>query len=99
MERICVCVCGGGGVYVTLHCHPQNDSFIQIGSDESHFNVFIKREEQRVTRRCPQTTIFEEKGEPMRGIELTSLSSYNALPLGQTGSQFAGESAIGKIAT
>ena len=96
---LCVCVCVWGGLYVTLHCHHQNDSFIEIGSDESHLNVFINREEQSVTRRCPQATTFEEKGEPTRGIELTSLSSYNALPLGQTGSQFAGESVRGKIAT
>ena len=68
--------------------------FIQIGSDESHLNVFINREEQSVTRRCPQTATFEGKGVPTRGIEPTSLSSYNALPLGQTGSQSAGESVI-----
>ena len=65
-----MCVCGGEGVrgvYVTLHCHPLNDSFIQMGSDESHLNVFINREEQSVTKRCPQATTFEEKGETTRG--------------------------------
>ena len=36
-----------------------------MGSDESHFNVsLIVRD--KVTRRCPQTTIFEEKAEPKR---------------------------------
>jgi len=46
-------------LYLSLHWHYQNDSCIQMGSDESHFNVsFI------VTRQCPQTTVFEEKGEP-----------------------------------
>ena len=37
-----------------------------MGSDECHFNVsFIVRD--KVTRRqCPQTTTFEEKGEPKR---------------------------------
>ena len=25
--------------YLSLHCHHQNDSCIQMGSDESHFNV------------------------------------------------------------
>ena len=31
-------------LYLTLHCHHQNDSFIKTGSDESHFNVsFIVR--------------------------------------------------------
>ena len=26
-------------IYVSLHCHHQNDSCIKMGSDESHFNV------------------------------------------------------------
>ena len=26
-------------IYLTLHCHHQNDSCINMGSDESHFNV------------------------------------------------------------
>ena len=50
-------------IYLSLHCHHQNDSYIEMGSDESHFNVsLIVRVE--VTRQCPQTTTFEEKGEP-----------------------------------
>ena len=35
-------VWGGGGVeiiYLSLHCHHQNDSCIKMGSDESHFYV------------------------------------------------------------
>ena len=36
-----------------------------MGSDESHFNVsLIVRD--KVIRQCPQTTTFEEKGEPKR---------------------------------
>ena len=34
-----VCVCGGGVIYLSLHCHHQNDSCIKVGSDESHFNI------------------------------------------------------------
>ena len=50
-------------IYVSLHCHHQNDSCIKMGSDESHFNVsLIVRD--KVTRQCPQTTTFEGKGEP-----------------------------------
>ena len=32
---------GGGGevIYLSLHCHHQNDLYIKVGSDESHFNV------------------------------------------------------------
>ena len=33
----------GGGeretIYLSLHCHHQNDPCIKMGSDESHFNV------------------------------------------------------------
>ena len=61
-------------MYLSLHCHHQNDSCIKMGSDESHFNVSLTVKD-KVTRQCPQTTTFEEKGEP------------NALQLGQTGSQ------------
>ena len=50
-------------IHLSLHCHHQNDSCIKMGNDESHFNVSLTVRE-KVTRRCPQTTIFEEKGEP-----------------------------------
>ena len=59
-----------------------------MGSDESHFNVSLIAMD-KVTRQCPQTTTFEEKGEPKRiRTEVPLLTSQpNALPLGQTGSQ------------
>ena len=61
--------------YLSLQCHHQNNSC----SDESHFNVsLIVRD--KVTRQCPQTTIFEEKGDPKRIRTnvplLTSLTPY-----------------------
>ena len=74
---------GGGGkreiIYLSLHCHHQNDSCITMGSDESHVNVsLIVRD--KVTRQCPETTTFEEKGEPKRYrtevLPLTSLTPY-----------------------
>ena len=58
-----------------------------MSSEESHFNVsLIVRD--KVTRQCPQTTTFEEKGEPKRKSS-RSPSAYqpNALPPGQTGSR------------
>ena len=66
-------------IYLSLYCHHQNDSCIKMGSDESHFNVsLIVRD--KVTRQCPQTTIFEEKGETKRirteVPPLTSLTPY-----------------------
>ena len=40
---------GEGGreiIYLSLHCHHQNDSCIKMGSDESHFNVSVGSEGQ-----------------------------------------------------
>ena len=28
-------------IFLSLHCHHQNDSCIKMGSDESHFNVSV----------------------------------------------------------
>ena len=28
-------------IYLSLHCHHQNDSCVTMGSDESHFNVSV----------------------------------------------------------
>ena len=56
---------GGRGIYLSLHCHHQNDFCIKVGSDDSHFNVLLIIRD-KVTRQCPQTTTFEEKGEPKR---------------------------------
>ena len=28
-------------IYISLHSHHQNDSWIKMGSDESHFNVSV----------------------------------------------------------
>ena len=43
----------------------RNDSCIKVGSDESHFNVLLIARDI-VTRQCPQTTTFQEKGEPKK---------------------------------
>ena len=70
---------GRGIIYLSLHCHPQNDSCIKIGSDESHFNVsLIVRD--KVTKLSTNHNLFEEKGEPKRNraevLPLTSLTPY-----------------------
>ena len=63
-------------IYLSLHCHHQNYSCIKMGSDEEC--VITVRD--KVTRQCPQTTTFEEKGEPKRirteVLLLTSLTPY-----------------------
>ena len=53
-------------IYLSLHCHHQNDSCFEMGSsDESYFNVsLIVRD--KVTRQCPQTTTSKTKREPKR---------------------------------
>ena len=52
-------------IYLSLHCHHQNDSCIKMRSDEIHLNVsLIVR--VKVTRQRPQTTTFEERGQPKR---------------------------------
>ena len=65
--------------YRYIHCRHKNDSCIKLGSDESHFNVSLIVS-YKVTRQCPQTTTFEEKGEPKQIRTefplLTSLTSY-----------------------
>ena len=66
-------------IYISLHCQHQNDSCIKMGSDENHFNVsLIVRD--KVSRQCPQTTSFEERGELKRiraeALLLTSLPPY-----------------------
>ena len=67
-------------IYLSLHCHHQNDLCIKMGSDESHFNVSLTVG-NKVTRQCPQTTTFEEKGEPKqirtKVPPLTSLTPYH----------------------
>ena len=52
-------------IYLSLHCHHQNDSCIKVGcdeSDESHFNVSVGSHKTMST----DHNLFEEKGEPTR---------------------------------
>ena len=75
---------GGKGVwrwrvYTYRYTVATRMTCIKMGSNESHFNVsLIVRD--KVTRQCPQTTIFEEKGEPKRYrtevLPLTCLPPY-----------------------
>ena len=69
----------GDYIYLSLQCRHQNDSCIKMGSDESHFNVSLIMRD-KVTRQRPETTNFEEKGEPKRIRTevplLTSLTPY-----------------------
>ena len=70
----------GEYIYLSLRSHHQNDFCIKMGSDESHFNVSLVVRD-KVTRQCPQTTTFEERGEPKwyrtEVLPLTSLTPYS----------------------
>ena len=55
-------------IYLSRHCHCQNDSCIRMGSHESHCNVSLTVRDQ-VTRQCPQTTTFFFRRERRAEVE------------------------------
>ena len=60
---------GGGGreiIYLSLHCHQQNDFCIKTGIDQSHFNVSLGSDGQSHKTVSTNHNLFEEKGEPKR---------------------------------
>ena len=67
-------------IYLSLHCHHQNDSCIKMGSDESHFNFSVGSDGQSHQTVSTNHNLFEEKGEPKRYrtevLPLTSLTPY-----------------------
>ena len=67
-------------MYLSLHCHHQNDSCIKMGSDESRFNVSLGSDGQSNKTVSTNHNLFEEKGEPKRYrtevLPLTSLTPY-----------------------
>ena len=71
----------GRGKYLSLHLHHRNDSCIKTGSDSdgSHFNVLLIVKD-KATRQCPQTTTFEERGEPKRNRTEVFLRCLTARP-------------------
>ena len=67
-------------MYLSLHCHHQNDSCIKMGSNESHFNVSVGSDGQSHRTVSTNHNLFEEKGEPKQYrtevLLLTSLTPY-----------------------
>ena len=53
-------------VYLSLHCHHQNDFCIKMVSEESRFNVSIGNYVQSHTTVSTNHNLSEEKGEPKR---------------------------------
>ena len=68
-------------IYLSLHCHYQNDFCIKMGSDESHLNVSVGSDGQGHKTVSTNHNIFEEKGEPKwyrtKVLLLTSLTLYH----------------------
>ena len=71
---------GGEIIYLSLHCHHQNNSYIKMGSDESHFNVSVGSDGQSHKTVFTNHNLSEEKGKPKRYrtevLPLTSLTPY-----------------------
>ena len=67
-------------IYLSLHCHHQNDSCIKMGSDERHFNVSVGSDGQSHKTVSTNHSLFEEKGEsklyPTEVLPLTNLTPY-----------------------
>ena len=86
---------GGGGeiIYLSLHCHHQNDFCIKMGSDESHFNVSVGSDGQSHRTVSTNHNLFlrERRAEAVSNRGPTAYQP-NALPRGQTGSLGAEES-------
>ena len=55
-------------IYLSLHCHHQNDSCIKMGSNESHFKVSGGSDVQSHKTVPRDHNLFEEK-ESRSGIE------------------------------
>ena len=74
----------GGGeweiIYLSLHCHHQNDSCIKMGSDENHFNVSVGSDGQSHRTVSTNHNLSEEEGQPRwyhtEVLLLTSLTHY-----------------------
>ena len=97
-------------IYLSLHCHHQNDSCIKMGSDESHFRMipalrcaamkailmFQQEVMDKVTRQCPQTTTFLKRKESRSGIEPRSfrLPAYRLTARPNRLTQLAGECTV-----
>ena len=68
-------------IYLSLHCHHQNDFCIKMGGDESHFNVSVGISDGQSHKSVSKNhNLSEGKGEPKRYrtevLPLTSLTPY-----------------------
>ena len=68
-------------IYLSLHCHHQNDSCIKVGSGESHSNVSVGSDGQGRKTVSTNHHLYEEQGKPKRYrtevLPFTSLTPYH----------------------
>ena len=78
---------GGGGeiIYLSLHCHHQNDFCITVDSDESHL-IFHNCDGQSNKTMSTDHNFWKEKRAEADSNRGPSAYQHNALPLGQTAS-------------
>ena len=67
-------------IYLSLHCHHQNDSCIKMGSDESHFNVPVGSDRQSHKTVSTNLNLFGDSVAGAGGVYL-SLIHYPRYPL------------------
>ena len=65
-------------IYISLHCHHQNDFCIKVGSDESHFNVSLIMRDKVTTGSVHRPQTLKFKGEPKQ--IRTAVPLLNSLP-------------------
>ena len=58
-------------IYLSLHCHHQNDSCIKMGSDESHFNVSVGSDGQSHRTVSTNRIIFFKRKDSRSSTNLT----------------------------
>ena len=69
-------------IYLSLHCHHQNDCCIKMGSDENHFNVSVGSHKTVSTNH----NLFKSERRA-EAVSNRGPSRPTTLPLGQAGSQ------------
>ena len=67
-------------IYLSLHCHNQNDSCIKMSSDKSHFNVAVGSDGQSHRTVSTNHNLSPQTGESKRYrtdvLPFTSLTAY-----------------------
>ena len=78
-------------IYLSLHCHHQNDFYIKMGRGKNHFNVsLIVRGKRHKTVSTDHNLFLRERRAEAESSRGPSAYQPKALPLGHNGSPEAG---------